>query len=80
MTVLMGGLNFQIEHHLFPNMARPQLFRAREIVREHCANIDLPYTETGLLRSYGIVTAYLNKVGLSARDPFDCPERVAMGR
>jgi len=80
MAVLMGGLNFQIEHHLFPNMARPQLFRAREIVREHCANIDLPYTETGLLRSYGIVTAYLNKVGLSARDPFDCPERVAMGR
>ena len=56
------------------------LFRAREIVREHCANIELPYTETGLLRSYGIITTYLNRVGLGARDPFDCPERVAMGR
>ena len=26
-----------------------------------------------LLGSYGIVIAYLNRVGLSARDPFDCP-------
>jgi hypothetical protein len=33
----------------------------------------VPYTETGLLQSYGIVIAYLNRVGLSARDPFDCP-------
>jgi len=80
MTILLGGLNFQTEHHLFPNMARPQLFATRDIVREHCAAIDLPYTETGLFESYGIVVRYLNEVGLSARDPFDCPERVAMGR
>lgn len=26
-----------------------------------------------LWRSYGIVIAYLNRVGLAARDPFDCP-------
>jgi hypothetical protein len=32
-----------------------------------------PYTETTLLRSYGIVIEYLNRVGLAARDPFDCP-------
>jgi len=80
MTILLGGLNFQTEHHLFPNMARPYLFRTREIVREHCADIDLAYTETGLMESYGIVVRYLNKVGLAARDPFDCPERVALGR
>lgn len=80
MTILLGGLNFQIEHHLFPNMARPHLFRTREIVREYCDAIELPYTEENLLRSYGIIVRYLNRVGLAARDPFDCPERVAMGR
>ena len=72
-SILMGGLNYQVEHHLFPNMPRPHLARAREIVRDHCATVDVPYTETTLVRSYGIVIRYLNRVGLSARDPFDCP-------
>ncbi|MBN9632202.1 MAG: acyl-CoA desaturase [Actinobacteria bacterium] len=73
MSVLMGGLNHQIEHHLFPSMPRPHLRRARLLVREHCAAHGIPYTETGLVNSYRIVIAYLNRVGLSARDPFDCP-------
>lgn len=72
-TVLFGGLNHQVEHHLFPNMPRPALSRAREMVREYAATTGIPYTETGILRSYGIVVQYLNRVGLSARDPFDCP-------
>ncbi|WP_409201761.1 fatty acid desaturase family protein [Microbacterium testaceum] len=72
-TWLMGGLNYQIEHHLFPNMPRPHLSKARAIVREHCATLNVPYVETTLLQSYGIVIAYLNRVGLAARDPFDCP-------
>lgn len=72
-TWLMGGLNYQIEHHLFPNMPRPALARAREIVREQCETLKVPYTETSLWRSYAIVIDYLNRVGLAARDPFDCP-------
>ena len=72
-SALLGGLNYQVEHHLFPNMPRPHLAKAREIVREHCRTLDVPYTETTLVRSYGIVIRYLNEVGLSARDPFDCP-------
>ncbi|TQK20319.1 fatty acid desaturase [Microbacterium sp. SLBN-154] len=72
-TVLMGGLNYQVEHHLFPNMPRPHLAKAREIVRDHCETLNVPYTETTLWRSYAIVIAYLNRVGLAARDPFDCP-------
>ena len=72
-TALMGGLNYQVEHHLFPSMARPHLAKARKIVREYCATHDVPYTETTLLRSYGIVIRYLNEVGLKARDPFECP-------
>ncbi|PJJ55590.1 fatty acid desaturase family protein [Compostimonas suwonensis] len=73
MNIFMGGLNYQIEHHLFPSMPRPHLRRAREIVREHCETQGIVYTETTLMRSYGIVIDYLNRVGLSARDPFDCP-------
>ncbi|PKQ25966.1 MAG: acyl-CoA desaturase [Actinobacteria bacterium HGW-Actinobacteria-4] len=80
MSILMGGLNYQIEHHLFPNMARPYLAQARTIVREYCETLEVPYTETSLMESYAIVIAYLNRVGLAARDPFDCPERTAMGR
>ncbi|SHJ33031.1 Fatty acid desaturase [Tessaracoccus bendigoensis DSM 12906] len=72
-TTLMGGLNYQIEHHLFPNMPRPHLRKARVIVREFCHKLEVPYTETSLLRSYGIVIRYLNEVGLAARDPFECP-------
>lgn len=72
-SALLGGLNYQVEHHLFPNMPRPHLAKAREIVREHCRTLDVPYTETTLVQSYGIVIRYLNRVGLSARDPFDCP-------
>lgn len=73
MNVLMGGLNYQIEHHLFPSMPRPHLAEARLMVREHCARLGMPYTETNLLASYAIVVRYLNQVGLAARDPFDCP-------
>ncbi|MFD6175444.1 MULTISPECIES: fatty acid desaturase family protein [unclassified Isoptericola] len=80
MSVLMGGLNLQVEHHLFPSMPRPHLARARLIVREHCARLGMPYTETTLLRSYAIVVRYLNEVGLAARDPFDCPLRQRLGR
>ncbi|HWB35347.1 MAG TPA: acyl-CoA desaturase [Rugosimonospora sp.] len=72
-TWLMGGLNYQVEHHLFPNMPRPHLAGARVIVREQCRSLDVPYTETSLWRSYRIVIRYLNEVGLAARDPFDCP-------
>jgi fatty acid desaturase len=73
MDSFMGGLNYQVEHHLFPNMARPHLRKAQEITKEYCEANNILYTETGLVQSYGIVIRYLNKVGLAARDPFDCP-------
>jgi len=72
-TWLMGGLNYQVEHHLFPSMPRLHLSQARGVVRDYCAVNDVPYTETSLIRSYGIVIEYLNRVGLAAGDPFDCP-------
>ncbi len=71
--VAMGGLNYQIEHHLFPSMPRPSLRKAQPIVREYCLERGIPYTETTLPESYGIVVRYLNRVGLGQRDPFQCP-------
>ncbi|MBC7517474.1 MAG: fatty acid desaturase [Microbacteriaceae bacterium] len=77
----MGGLNYQIEHHLFPNMPRPHLKRAQEMAKEYCTKHTILYTETTLAQSYGIVVRYLNRVGLAAGgDPFDCPAANAMGR
>jgi fatty acid desaturase len=75
---LMGGLNYQIEHHLFPSMPRPTLRHVRPIVREYCAKHKVKYTEVGFFESYGIVIDYLNNVGLRARDPFQCPLTAAM--
>ena len=69
----MGGLNYQIEHHLFPRMASPNLHKVRPLVIEFCAERGIPYTETGLLQSYGIIIRYLNRVGLGYADPMDCP-------
>jgi fatty acid desaturase len=80
MTTFMGGLNYQIEHHLFPSMARPYLKRASEMVREYCAARDVSYTSVKALESYGIVIRYFNRVGLAARDPFDCPAASGFGR
>ncbi len=72
-TLLMGGLNHQIEHHLFPDMPRPHLREVRQLVKAHCDAEGIAYTETGLLHSYAIVVRYLNTVGLAAADPFTCP-------
>jgi fatty acid desaturase len=69
----LGGLNYQIEHHLFPSMPRPNLRRAQPIVRDYCANHRVSYTETSLLSAYRIVVQYLNQVGLGSSDPFRCP-------
>jgi fatty acid desaturase len=73
MSVLMGGLNHQVEHHLFPSMARPHLRRLAPLVAAHCAAEGVPYTQTSLWQGYRQVVTYLNTVGLAGRDPFLCP-------
>jgi fatty acid desaturase len=72
-NVLMGGLNYQIEHHLFPSMPRASLSRARPIVQSYCREKGVTYTETSLVGSYAIVVRYLNAVGRGYSDPFTCP-------
>ncbi len=60
---LLGGLNYQIEHHLFPSMPRPHLRLAQPLVREHCAAVGLPYTETTVTESYRQALQHIHGVG-----------------
>ena len=59
----LGGLNYQIEHHLFPSMPRPSLRHAQEPVRVFCEQHGIAYHETGLVDSYVQVLRHLNTVG-----------------
>jgi fatty acid desaturase len=60
---MLGGLNYQIEHHLFPSMPRPSLRRCRILVRAFCAQTGLLYCETGLVSSYSQVLRHLHAAG-----------------
>ena len=68
----MGGLNYQIEHHLFPNMPGANLHRARHLVRRFCADRDVDYQQIPIHRAWGLVARHLNNVGLRA-PMFACP-------
>jgi fatty acid desaturase len=62
-----GGLNYQIEHHLFPTMPRNRLAEAQVIVRQFCAEEGIAYYSTSLLASYREVFSHLNKVSAPLR-------------
>ena len=61
-----GGLNFQIEHHLFPNMPRNKLRDAQTIVKQFCAERGIPYYETGLVQSYRDILESLREIAAVA--------------
>lgn len=73
MDTFMGGLNFQVEHHLFPSMARPNLRKVAPMVRKYCEDLGIRYTETTLVQSYRAVFDYLNRVGRGGLDVWACP-------
>jgi fatty acid desaturase len=64
----MGGLNYQIEHHLFPSMPTPALARAQVITERYCAELGVPYHQTGLLASHREALRHLRSVGEPLRD------------
>lgn len=61
--LLLGGLNHQIEHHLFPSMPSAALREVKPMVRDFCADLGLPYHEAGLIGSYALVLRHLRGVG-----------------
>ena len=65
--ILLGSLNYQIEHHLFPNMPRYSLRRAQRLVRAYCNDRNIAYAETSLIGSYVTVLRYLDELGAPLR-------------
>jgi fatty acid desaturase len=63
---VFGGLNYQIEHHLFPSMPRVHFGRARAIVKPFCLVHGLPYQEMGAFASYRLVVSELQRVSRKA--------------
>lgn len=64
-----GGLNYQIEHHLFPTIPRNKLGEAKPIIKAFCAEHGIPYHETGALQSYREIFRYLYKVSAPLHVP-----------
>jgi fatty acid desaturase len=65
--VALGGLNYQIEHHLFPSMPRSNLRRAQPLVRDYCQQQAVSYCEASFISSYAQVLCHLDSVGRSVR-------------
>ncbi|MDT0266033.1 acyl-CoA desaturase [Streptomyces sp. DSM 44915] len=64
---MMGGLNYQIEHHLFPSMPRMNLRKAQPLVRDYCRSIGVSYADTSLVDSYRQALGHMHGVGAEAR-------------
>jgi fatty acid desaturase len=71
--MLLGGLNYQIEHHLFPSMPRPSLRHAQPLVRAFCDKHDLPYAQTSLVDSYRQALRHLRIVGRGGEPATETP-------
>jgi fatty acid desaturase len=62
-----GGLNYQIEHHLFPSMPRNNLGKAQRLVKQFCAEQGIRYHEVGMARSYVEIIEFLHQVSSPLR-------------
>ncbi len=62
-----GGLNYQIEHHLFPRMPRNKLKEAQPIIKDFCREHSIAYHETTVLQSYREILTHLHAVGAPLR-------------
>ncbi len=60
---VFGGLDTQIEHHLFPTMPRANLRRASHLVRPFCADRRIDYVEQSPWSAYLDVFRHLSRIG-----------------
>jgi fatty acid desaturase len=66
---VFGGLDTQIEHHLFPTMPRANLRRARELVRPFCAERRIAYAEQSPWHAFREVLHHLRAAGTGGAIP-----------
>ena len=68
---LFGGLNFQIEHHLFPRISHVHYPKITDIVRETALEYDLPYlVQETFFGAIGSHTRVLKKLGRETNPSF----------
>jgi fatty acid desaturase len=65
---MYGGLNYQVEHHLFPSMARNKLRQAQPIVEAFCRERGITYYATSVLQSNKEVLQYFHEVAAPLRN------------
>ncbi|MFM2360623.1 MAG: hypothetical protein RLY16_2616 [Bacteroidota bacterium] len=64
---LIGGLNFQIEHHLFPKISHVHYPAISKIIKQTCEEFDIKYNEFKRMRQAIVSHAmYLRKMGQMA--------------
>lgn len=61
-----GGLNYQMEHHIWPTLPRHSLPKAAVILKAFCAKHGLPYTCKGLVDGNHEVCRLLSAIGVNA--------------
>lgn len=61
---LVGGLNFQIEHHLFPKVSHVHYAHLRRIIKQACEEYGVPYIEYRKMR-HAVVShvSFLKQMG-----------------
>lgn len=62
-----GGLNYQVEHHLFPSMPRNNLKKAQKLVRIYCQEHAIAYYETSVVQSFREILRFLHDVSAPLR-------------
>jgi linoleoyl-CoA desaturase len=61
-----GGLNYQVEHHLFPRISHVHYPALNKIVRETCEKFDVQYHEYGtVIAAVRSHTRHLKTMGIA---------------
>ncbi|KAI3449225.1 hypothetical protein Pfo_005890 [Paulownia fortunei] len=68
MDWFFGGLQFQLEHHLFPRLPRCQLRNVSPLVQELCKKHNLPYRSLSFFEANKWTLKTLRTAALEARD------------
>ncbi|KAF3439936.1 hypothetical protein FNV43_RR18214 [Rhamnella rubrinervis] len=71
MDWFFGGLQFQLEHHLFPRLPRCQLRKISPVVQDLCKKHNLPYRSLTFWEANLSTLRTLRTAALQARDAVD---------
>lgn len=66
----MGGINYQIEHHLFPSMCNHYLSEIAPIVQQTCKEFNIPYNHVAE------PTEVFNKLIETYYDVYDSDQKI----